>query len=145
MKVVLLKDVQGTGKKDSIVEVSDGYARNFLIKRELAVIATPQLIKKLNDAAATEKNKKEREKQEALNLASSLKGKKIVIVAKKGEKGKLYGSVTSQEIADELSRQGFSVDKRDISLEAPIRQTGEYNAAVKLYAEVSVHIKILVE
>ncbi len=145
MKVVLLKDVQGTGKKDSIAEVSDGYARNFLIKRGLAVAATPQLIQKLNDAAASEKHKKEAEKQEALSIASSLKGKKITVIAKKGEKGKLYGSVTSQEIADELNRQGYAIDKRDISLETPIRQTGEYNASVKLYAEVSVHIKISVE
>lgn len=145
MKVVLLKDVQGTGKKDSIAEVSDGYARNFLIKKGLAIAATPQLIQKLNDAAMLEKHKKEEEKQAALDLAASLKGKKVVITAKKGEKGKLYGSVTSQEIADELNKIGYSIDKKDISLETPIRQTGEYSASIKLYAEISVHIKILVE
>lgn len=145
MKVVLLKDVQGTGKKDSIVEVSDGYARNFLIKKGLAVVATPQLIQKINDAAANEKHKREEEKQSAMDLATSLKGKKVVITAKKGEKGKLYGSVTSQEIADALNKIGYSIDKKDISLETPIRQTGEYGASVKLYAEISVHIKILVE
>lgn len=145
MKVVLLKDVQGTGKKDSIAEVSDGYARNFLIKKGLAIVATPQLIQKLNDAAMLEKHKKEEEKQAALDLASSLKGKKVVITAKKGEKGKLYGSVTSQEIADELNKIGYSIDKKDISLETPIRQIGEYSASIKLYAEISVHIKILVE
>ncbi len=115
MKVILLADVKGVGKKQEIVNVSDGYARNFLFPRRLATDATPGAAKEL-----------------------SLRGKVITVVAKCGSQGRLYGSVTGAEIAEALKNQhGVEVDKRKIDLAEPIRTVGETDVVVKLYPEIS--------
>lgn len=146
MKVLLLADVKGQGKKGEIINVSDGYANNFLLKKGLAEIATAD---KINSAAIHEQavlKQKEAEKQEAHAQAAKLKGKVVSIVAAKSSaQGKMFGSITNKEIADELAKMGYSVDKKQIVLKTPIRTVGTYTVNVKMYAELSVPITVVVE
>ena len=144
MKVILLCDVKGQGKKEEILTVSDGFARNYLFPRKWAVEATPASIKEIERKRAAEAQQEKDRRAEALALSKSLEGKVIRIAAKCGEKGRLYGSVTNQEIADALKQQyGFEVDKRKIDCE-PIHQTGEYEAAVSVYSGISAKMKVLI-
>ncbi|MEG0996722.1 MAG: 50S ribosomal protein L9, partial [Clostridia bacterium] len=125
MKVILLCDVKGSGKKDDILNVSDGYARNFLFPRKWAAEATPNAVKEIERKRANEERLEQERRTEAQALADALKHKAITLKVKCGEKGRLYGSITSQEIADALKEQhGIEVDKRKIECE-PIRQTGD--------------------
>ena len=136
MKVILLKDIKGTGKKDQIIEASDGYARNFLFPRKLAVEATA--LNARENAKQAELHREQVQREEAEALARSLKGKVIQVEAKAGEGGRLYGSITSQEIADALKAQhGVSLDKRKIELGDPIRSAGQTQVGLKLAAGVS--------
>lgn len=144
MKVILLCDVKGQGKKEDILTVSDGYARNYLLPRKWALEATPASIKEIERRRATEEQHEKERNLAAQEQAGVLSGKVIRVTAKCGETGRLYGSVTTQEIADELKKQyGFEVDKRKIECE-PIRQTGEYDVAVGVYPGVSAKMKVLV-
>ncbi len=130
MKVILLQDVKGTGKKGELVNVSDGYARNFLMPRKLAREADAQAMNELKNA------------QESAKL---LEGKVLEMTAKAGQGGRLFGSVTSKEIANELnSKFGLSVDKRKVVLESDIKAFGTYNCEVKLYTGISAAIKVKV-
>lgn len=146
MKVLLLQDVKGQGKKGEIVNVSDGYAKNFLLKKGLGEVATAD---KVNSVAIHElavQKQKEAEKQEAFALAAKLKGSTVRIVAAKGSaQGKMFGSVTNKEIADELVKLGYNVDKKQIVLKTPIRTVGTYQVNVKMYAELSVPVNVIVE
>ncbi len=146
MKVLLLQDVKGQGKKGEIVNVSDGYAKNFLFKKGLGEVAT---IDKINSAAIHEQavlKQKEAEKQEAYAQAAKLKGTEVRIVAAKGSaQGKMFGSITGKEIADELVKLGYKVDKKQIVLKSPIRVVGNYQVNVKMYAELAVPITVIVE
>ena len=145
MKVILLTDVQGTGKKDAIVNVSDGYARNLLFPRKLAVEATPNAMKEIERKRATEERLEQERRGEALERANSLRGKTIVVQARGGEKGRLYGSITSQEIATALKEQHHvEIDKRKIECEA-IRQAGEVEITVRFYTGITAPMKVLVE
>ena len=138
MKVILLKDIKGTGKKDQIIEASDGYARNFLFPRKLAVEATASALNARENAKQAELHRELVQREEAEALARSLKGKVIQVEAKAGEGGRLYGSITSQEIADALKAQhGVSLDKRKIELGDPIRSAGQTQVGLKLAAGVS--------
>ena len=138
MKVILLADVKGTGKKQEIVNVSDGYARNFLFPRKLAVDATPGAAKELEKKQAAERARETERRLSAEKKAGSLRGKVIAVVAKCGGQGRLYGSVTGAEIADALKEQhGVEVDKRKIELAEPIRTVGETDVVIKLYPEIS--------
>ena len=122
MKVILLADVKGTGKKEEIVNVSDGYARNFLFPKKLAVESTPGAAKELERKKAAERQREMERRAEAEKKAGSLRGKVITVKAKAGAQGRLYGSVTAQEIADALNAQyGIEVDKRKIDLKEAIR------------------------
>ena len=144
MKVILLCDVKGTGKKSEILNVSDGYARNYLFPRKWAMEATPAAVKEVERKHALEEKMEAERREEALKKAETLKGKQIQIAAKCGEKGRLYGSITTQEVADALKEQhGVEVDKRKIECE-PIRQTGEYDATVWVYSGITVKMKVLV-
>ena len=144
MKVILLCDVKGQGKKEDILTVSDGYARNYLFPRKWAVEATPASVKEIERKRAAEEQLEKERRAQAQEQAKALEGKVIRMSAKCGDTGRLYGSVTNQEIADELKKQyGFDVDKRKISCE-PIRQTGEYDISVSVYAGVSAAMKVLV-
>ena len=145
MKVILLADVQGTGKKDAIVNVSDGYARNLLFPKKLAVEATPNAVREIERKRAAEEKQEQERKAEALEKASALRGKIIHMKAKGGEKGRLYGSITSQEVADALKQQhGVDIDKRRIECD-PIRHGGETDITIRLYTGITTPMKVHVE
>ncbi len=144
MKVILLCDVKGQGKKEDIITVSDGYARNYLFPRKWAAEAKPAAIKEIERKRAAEEQLEKERRDEATALAKSLEGKSIRVSAKCGEKGRLYGSITNQEIADMLKQQyGIEVDKRKIDCE-PIRQTGEYEASISVYSGISAKMNVIV-
>ena len=145
MKVILLCDVKGSGKKDDILNVSDGYARNFLFPKKWAVEATPGAVKEIERKRANEE-KLERERRDAAQkVADSIRGKMITLKVKCGAQGRLYGSITNQEIADALKEQfGVEVEKRRIECE-PIRQTGDVIMEVKVYSGISANMKLRVD
>ena len=138
MKVILLQDVKGSGKKDQIVEVSDGYARNFLLPRKLAREATSEALNAVERARSAEKHREAVRLAEAEEKSRALKGKVIQIKARGGEGGKLYGTVTNEQLAQALKEQyGVEVDKRKIELEEPVKAVGQVLATVRLAAGVS--------
>ena len=146
MKVILLADVKGTGKKEQIVNVSDGYARNFVLPRKLAREATAEAMNAVSRAKAAEEHREAENKKKAAQVAEGLRGKTIRLTARAGEKGRLYGSITGQEVADALEKQyHVAVDKRKIELSEAIRATGEYGASVWLYAGISAPMRVIVE
>ena len=137
MKVILLQDVKGKGKKGQLLEISDGYARNYLLPRKLAVEATADAVntKKMNDKAAAEKAAKER--AEAVEISKKLRELTLTVAAKGGGAGKLFGSVTNQEIADALkANAGIALDKRKIVISDPIKNVGTYTVQCKLGYEI---------
>jgi large subunit ribosomal protein L9 len=145
MKVILQQDVRGQGKKGDVVNVSDGYARNYLIPRKLAVEATKEALNELKIREKAIKAAEERERERLAELAESLGSMVIRISAKAGSSGKLFGSVTSKEISDELNKQhGIDIDKRKIALDEPIKQFGSYQLAVKLGFDITANITVLV-
>lgn len=145
MKVVLLEDVKGQGKKGDIVDVSDGYARNFLIKKNLAKEASSSAVNEAKQKREAEERRKAAEKAEAENLAKNLFGKEITLFVKCGDNGKIFGSVTSKEISEELLKSGFDIDKKKIVLKENIKNEGLYEVEIKIYPEISAKIKLLVQ
>lgn len=145
MKVYLLEDVKGHGKKGEIINVSDGYAQNFLFKKNLASPATADVINSVEIKNKTLAYHKEQERLAAIEKAAQLKGRKIVLKARHGEQGKIFGSITAKEIAEALNSAGEKIDKKDIDLKAPIKETGEYPLSVRLYANISTEIIVVVE
>lgn len=146
MKVVLLQDVKSLGKKGELVNVSDGYARNFLFPKSLAKEANAQAMNELKNAEQSKKFKKETEIAAANKAKAELEGSKFVIKAKAGESGKLFGSITAKEISAEIKRQkSLDIDKRKIVLSGDIKTLGEYTAEIKLYTGISANVEILVE
>ena len=142
MKVILLQDVKGKGKKGQMLEVSDGYARNFLLPRKLAIEATPDAINtmRMNDKATQERIA--REKAEAMATAQQLRDMTVTVTAKGGGSGRLFGSVTNQEIADALAKAGIKLDKRKISISDPIKNVGTYTVTCKLGYEISAPLTV---
>ncbi len=146
MKVVLLRDVKNIGKRDEIVSVSDGYARNFLFPQKLAAEATPGTLKEIERKRAAQDAREAERLAEARRQAAALKGKTVTLAVKCGEKGRLYGSVTSAEVADALEQQhGIKVDKRKIDLGESIREVGIREISVWLYTGVTTPMKLNVE
>lgn len=145
MKVILLKDVKGLGKKNDIKEVSDGYARNFLLKTGSAKEATSTNVNSLNIAKSAEQHRKSVEKAEAMELAKKLNATTVTVKVKVGETGKLFGALNTQAISDALAKMGIELDKKKIVLADPIKSIGVYEVAVKPYAEVSAKLKVVVE
>ena len=146
MKVILLQDVKGKGKKGTMIEVSDGYARNFMLPRKLAVEATPDAVNtmKMNDKATAERIA--REKAEALEISKKLRAMTLVVKAKGGGAGRLFGSVTNQEIADALEKNGgIKLDKRKIVIADPIKSVGTYTVTCKLGYEISAPLTVKIE
>ena len=144
MKVILLCDVKGSGKKDDVLNLSDGFCRNYLFPRKWAVEATPGAVKEIERKRAVEAKLEAERRAEAEKKAAALKGKTITIEAKCGDKGRLYGSITTQEIAAALTAQhGVTVDKRKIECD-PIRQAGDYDATVWVYSGVTAKMKVQV-
>ena len=145
MKVILLQDVKGKGKKGQILEVSDGYARNYMLPRKIAIEATTDAINtvKMNDKATQERIA--REKAEALATAKKLREMTVTVKAKGGGAGRLFGSVTNQEIADALAKTGVKLDKRKIVIADPIKNVGTYTVNCKLGYEISAPLTVKIE
>ena len=145
MKVILLCDVKGSGKKDDVINVSDGYARNYLFPRKWAVEATPGAVKEIERKRANEEKLESERRAAAEELARNLKGKTINIQAKCGAQGRIYGSITSQEVAAALKEQhGVEIDKRKIECD-PIRQVGDVEISVVVYTGIKAPMKVHVE
>jgi len=144
MKVILLKEVKDLGKTDDIIEVHDGYARNFLFKQQLALEATPANLNVVKTRKKAEAARLARELENARELSAQLNGRKITLPMKCGEGGRLYGAVTTMDIAGALEKAGFKVDKRGITIRQPVKTLGEYEVDIRLHAEVSVKALIQV-
>jgi len=145
MKVILVQDVKNLGKKNSLVEVSDGYARNFLIPKGLAVEATPAAVNELKMREKAEKTRKENELANARKLAERINGATITFEAKAGDNGKLFGSITAMDIADKLEKElKIQMDKRKIVLPDAIKSLGVHDVELKLHTGVSAIIKVQV-
>lgn len=145
MKVILLQDVKGTGKKGELVNVSDGYARNFLLPKKVAKEATAQAMSELKNAEASKAFQIEEAKKAANASKKLIEGKSLSIKAKAGQGGRLFGSVTAKEISAELKKQfGLNVDKRKITLDTDIKAFGTYNAEIKLYTGIAATLKVVV-
>ena len=143
MKVILTADVKGQGKKDQIVEVSDGYARNFLLPKKLAIIADSKALNEAKNKEASKAHKLEVEKQNALDIAKKLEAITVKFVYAAGPDKRLYGSVTSKEIAEALKKEhNIELDKRKITLATPIKSFGSFSAEVRLFADVVGKIQI---
>ncbi len=145
MKVILLQDVKGQGKKGQLIEVSDGYARNFMLPRKLAIEATADALntKKMNDKATAERIA--REKAEALDTANKLRAMTLTVKAKGGGAGRLFGAVTNQEIANALEKAGIKLDKRKIVISDTIKNVGTYTVTCKLGYEISAPLTVKIE
>jgi len=145
MKVILTQDVKGKGKKGQMIEVSDGYARNFMLPKKLAIEATPDAINtmKMNDKATQERIA--REKAEALEVSKKLRAMTLVVKAKGGGAGRLFGAVTNAEIAAALEKQGVKLDKRKIVLSETIKNVGTYTATCKLGYEINAPLTVKIE
>ena len=145
MKVILLADVKGTGKKNDVIEVSDGYARNCLFKKKLAIEATSTEINAVQNKLKAQEFHKAEEIKKWKELAAKMKNAEIKCAVKCGENGKIFGSVTSKEIADKLVEAGYDVDKKKIILKEPIKTPGNYVVEVKFLPDVSTKIKVSVK
>ena len=146
MKVILLQDVRALGKKDEIVEVSDGYAKNFLFGKKLAIEATSKNLNDLKLKKANDEKIAQNNLQKAKELSDVISGKEIVVKLKTGKDGKTFGSVSSKEIAEEAMKQWeLSIDKKKIQISEPIKAIGTYKVPLKLHPEVTAEMKVRVE
>jgi|LSQX01.2.fsa_nt_gb large subunit ribosomal protein L9 len=142
MKVVLLKDVDKLGKAGEVVEVASGYANNFLFRRDLAVELTPENLNTLKNQQKAAAEKAQRLLEEAGEIKNKIADQHFTLKVKTGSQGKLYGSVTTMDIAAVLEKAGYKVDKRNISVEEQIKEIGEYKVEVKLHPEVNASIVV---
>ena len=143
MKVILLDNIKGVGKKDEVINASDGYARNYLLPKKLAVEANAENMSKLNNKKEAANYKKDVEKQNAEELAKKIKGIMLKVKVKAGENGKIFGGVTSKEISDNLKSQyNFDIDKKKIDLKETIKTLGSFNVNIKLFEGVVANLKV---
>lgn len=145
MKILLLQDVKGTGRKGDIVEVNDGYAKNFLIKKNLAKQADSVVLREKASQVASQERTKQLEREAAVKKAENLKGKTFVIKAKVGDNGKLFGAITAKEIAEAVTNAGIEVDKKQIIMDTNIKNLGNYPIEAKLYSGVVARFNVVVE
>ncbi|MBP3376273.1 MAG: 50S ribosomal protein L9 [Clostridia bacterium] len=145
MKLILTQDVKGQGKKDQVINVSDGYARNFLLPKGLAVPADAKSMSEIKSREESRLHKIETEKAAAKETAAKLEKVTVKIIGQAGSDGRLYGSVTAKDIAEALEKQhGIVIDKRKLTLSEPIKTFGTYNTEVKLYTEITGKVKVTV-
>lgn len=144
MKVILSKDIEGLGKAGKITEVSDGYGRNYLIPRELALEATSENLKIFQHRQSVELEKIKKKKKGAEALARRIEEISLTIPVKAGEKDRIFGSITNQDVATALQNEGVKIDKRKIILETPIKSLGIYTIHIKLHPEVTANLKFWV-
>jgi len=145
MEVILLENIDKLGSRGQMVKVANGYGRNYLLPKKLAVAATPQNRKWLEQQRVRFLKLEAKEKADAADLSTLLEDVSVTVIRKAGDKGNLFGSVTSLDIAEKLLAQGYHIDKRKISLNTPIKVLGEYSVPVKLHREVTATVKVLVE
>jgi large subunit ribosomal protein L9 len=145
MQIILQEDVEKLGTRGQLVDVAEGYARNFLLPRKLGLEATPGNMKRLEKMRAVFAKKEATEKDSAQKLAELLTGVSLTLVRKAGENDQLFGSVTSGDISEALAAQGYTIEKRKITLADPIKLVGEYEIPVKLHREVSASVKLAVK
>lgn len=144
MKLILMEDLENLGPKGTVVEVRDGYGRNYLIPRRLAVVATKSSLARFEEEQRQRSHKVEAERRTAEQTASRLEGMELTIPARVGEDERLFGTVTTQQIADELASQGYDVDRRKISLDEEIRTTGVFPATVRVHPLFSATVQVKV-
>ena len=143
MKVILLDNIKGVGKKDEVINASDGYARNFLFPKKLAVEANAENMSKLNNKKEAHNYRKDLEKQEAQEIGKKLKGILLKMKVKAGENGKIFGGVTAKEISDNLKTQyNMEIDKKKVDLKEPIKTLGSFQVNIKLYEGVVGTLKL---
>ncbi len=145
MKVILLQDVKGTGKKGDVLEVSDGFARNMLFKKNLAKEATKVEVNSLKIKKEAEEFHKREELKRLMELSREINGKEIVCLVKSGENGKIFGSVTNDNVAGALKKAGYDIDKKKIVISSPIKSLGEYSVEIKLVSKMPCKIKLKVQ
>lgn len=146
VKVILLKDVKGTGKREQVLEVSDGYARNFLLPRKLAVQASANAINTIQNAKSAEEHRQAQQRAATLELAQQMKDKEVRLKAKAGANGRLFGSITGEAIAEAIKQQlGVEVDKRKIETGEPIKQAGRFELTVRLGPNITARMFAIVE
>lgn len=144
MEVILKEDVDTLGHRGDVVKVADGYGRNFLLPKKLAIEATTANKNVIEQMKQSALRRSAREKAEAQQLVAQLEQVELVFTRKVGENEHLFGSVTSSDIAHELEKKGYSVDRRKVQLDEPLKQLGEFHIPVKLHREVNAHIKVTV-
>ncbi|MBP7344241.1 MAG: 50S ribosomal protein L9 [Clostridiaceae bacterium] len=145
MKVILTQDVKSLGKRNQLVDVSDGYAKNFLFKKNLAIEADAKNLNIMKDRMQSDNSKKDREFIEANILKSKLEGKQVKMEVRAGENGKLFGSITTKDIADAIASQyKAEIDKRKIQLDEPVKSIGKSAVVIKIHADVSINIELLI-
>ena len=145
MKVILLQDVKGQGKKGDVIDVNDGYGRNYLLARKLAQEATAANLNSVTIKKEAEAYHREMEKKAALELRDKLKELTVTVNIRTGENGRVFGSVTTKEIADALADMGYEIDKKKIVLKDPIKNVGNYVMDVKLYPEITARLSVRVD
>ena len=145
MKTILFPDVTGQGKKGEVADVNEGYARNFLIKKGLAEVATASKLNDINQKKASADFHHAEEVKATQALAAEIKGKTFTVKIKAGQGGKVFGSVTAQNVADAITAAGYEVDKKKIVISEPIKSLGRFTVTVKLYAEISAKLTVVVQ
>ncbi|NBC18566.1 MAG: 50S ribosomal protein L9 [Bacteroidetes bacterium] len=145
MQVILLRDIDNLGEEGDIVSVKDGYGRNYLIPQGMAQIATEGAIRQRREERKQQARKRAQMKDDAVEMKKQLEESEVLVLAKVGEENRIFGTVTSQQIAVKLAQQGFNIDRRDITIEEDIRVIGVYTAEVKLHSDVTAEIKVRVE
>lgn len=143
MKVILLQDVKGTGKKGEIKEVSEAFARNVLLKKKVAAVADNTTIKELNEKNKSLELKEQKKYEEAIELGKKMEELNVIIYSKAGEGGRLFGSITSKDVAEQIKKQhDIEVDKRKVLLEEPIRTLGSTNVEIKIHQKVTTKMRV---
>ena len=145
MEVILLENVEKLGSRGQVVKVAGGYGRNYLLPKKLAIAATPQNRKLIEQQRVRFLKLEAKEKGDAEDLATLLQGVSVTLTRKSGEKGTLFGSVTAMDVAERLAAQGYNIDKRKIALDSPLKVLGEYDVPIKLHRDVTAFIKVRVE
>lgn len=145
MKIILLQDVKGQGKKGDVIDVNEGYARNFLIKKGLAEVATASKLNDISQKKASADYHRAEEIKAMQALASEIRGKSFTVRIKAGQGGKVFGSVTAQNVSDALAAAGYAVDKKKVALPQPVKNVGAYDVDLKLMEGVASKIKLIVE
>jgi len=144
MELLLIEDVSGLGTRGEIVDVARGYARNYLLPRKLAQVPTPQLVEETRRKAEVHAAQRAAEKADRMEVAKEIAGVTLTITAKASEEGHLYGSVGGRQIAESLGERGFSVEEKQVHLDTPIKEIGEYDVPIALHPEVTVPVKVTV-